>query len=64
MVVINGESYAFAGKTLAECLSALGFDASRVAVERNGEIAPRSRYGETTLVDGDRVEIVRFVGGG
>ncbi|MBL8406345.1 MAG: sulfur carrier protein ThiS, partial [Candidatus Accumulibacter sp.] len=36
----------------------------RIAVERNGEIVPRSRHGETMLADGDRVEIVVAVGGG
>jgi sulfur carrier protein len=36
----------------------------RVAVERNGEIVPRSRFADTALSDGDSVEIVRFVGGG
>ena len=36
----------------------------RLAVERNGNIVPRARYGETVLEDGDVLEIVRFVGGG
>ena len=36
----------------------------RLAIERNGEIVPRSRFGEAQLADGDRVEVVMAVGGG
>ena len=39
-------------------------DARKVAVERNLEIAPRSTYADTALADGDRIEIVTFIGGG
>ena len=42
----------------------LGFEGKRVAVERNGEIVPKSRYDATPLADGDTLEIVRAVGGG
>jgi thiamine biosynthesis protein ThiS len=45
-------------------VSALGLDARKVAVERNLEIAPRSTYADTALADGDRIEIVTFIGGG
>ena len=41
-----------------------GFNKVRIAVERNGEIVPKSKYGETVLADGDCVEVVNFVGGG
>ena len=41
-----------------------GRPTERVAVEKNGEIVPRALYGKTRLEDGDRVEIVSFVGGG
>ncbi len=64
MVQINGERQALAGKILADYLAGAGYDIRRVAVERNGEIVPRDRYGETVFQDGDCVEIVRFVGGG
>ena len=64
MVQINGESLPAAGKVLADYLAGAGSDTQRPAVERNGEIVPRSRYGETVLQDGDCIEIVRFVGGG
>ena len=36
----------------------------RIAVERNGEIVPKARYGETVLAEGDSVEVVSFMGGG
>ncbi len=64
MVKINGEPVDAAGKTLAEYLAGTDYDPKRIAVERNGEIVPKARYGETTLADGDSVEVVSFVGGG
>lgn len=50
--------------TLAEVLASLGIEGARVAVERNLEIAPRSLWSAIRLEDGDRLEIVQFVGGG
>lgn len=64
MVKINGEDRPVSGMTLKAFLTAEGYEAGRLAVERNGEIVPRTSYGETVLEDGDSVEIVRFVGGG
>ncbi len=64
MVKINGESLDVAGKTLEEYLKTAKYDSARIAVERNGEIVPKSQYGETTLAAGDCVEVVSFVGGG
>ena len=64
MVKINGTLYDIAGKTLAEYLTSAGYDPKRIAVERNGEIVPKPKYGETILQDGDSVEVVSFVGGG
>ena len=49
---------------VAELVAALGLDARKVAVERNLEIVPRSAYGRTPIADGDRIEIVSFIGGG
>ncbi len=46
------------------CSSALGLDTRKVAVERNEEIVPRSRYADTWLASGDTLEIVHFIGGG
>lgn len=64
MVKINGTQLDAAGKTLAEYLAGTSYDPARIAVERNGEIVPKARYGDTVLVDGDIVEVVSFVGGG
>ncbi|MBQ2725752.1 MAG: sulfur carrier protein ThiS [Clostridia bacterium] len=64
MVKINGHELNIAGKTLAEYLASANYDPKRIAVERNGEIVPKAKYGETVLEDGDNVEIVSFVGGG
>jgi thiazole synthase/sulfur carrier protein len=49
---------------VAALVDALGLDPRKVAVERNLEIVPRSAYLKTPLADGDRIEIVQFVGGG
>jgi len=49
---------------VADLVITLGLDSRKVAVERNLEIVPRSTYAETALTDGDRIEIVTFIGGG
>lgn len=64
MVKINGESFDIDGKTLSEYLETTNYDPKRIAVERNGDIVPKSKYSETLLSDGDCVEVVSFVGGG
>jgi sulfur carrier protein len=62
---INGDDHEFADSlTLAALLGQLGMKADRVAVELNREIVPRPQWAETSLRDGDRLEIVHFVGGG
>ncbi len=64
MVRINGVSENCAGSTLTGYLSGTKYDPARIAVEKNGEIVPKSRYGDTILQEGDVLEIVSFVGGG
>lgn len=64
MVKINGGELNVAGKTIAEYLAATNYDPKRIAVERNGDIVPKAKYGETVLEDGDSIEVVSFVGGG
>ncbi|MDE6189391.1 MAG: sulfur carrier protein ThiS [Clostridia bacterium] len=64
MVKINGESVNVAGKTIAQYLSTTEYNLKFIAVERNEEIVPKSKYGEVVLADGDVIEIVNFVGGG
>ena len=63
---INGEEreFSLSSPTLAALVEALGMKADRVAVELNRSIVPRDRWNETGLSDGDRLEIVHFVGGG
>ena len=64
-LTLNGETRAFSGVgDVAALVAALGLDARKVAVERNLEIVPRSQYARTPVADGDRIEIVSFVGGG
>ena len=64
MVKINGEHLDIAGKTLTEYLETTSYDPKRIAVEKNGEIVPKSVYDTTLLEEGDIVEVVSFVGGG
>ncbi len=64
MVKINGKELNVAGKTVAEYLVTTKYDPKRIAVECNGDIVPKAKYGETVLKDGDSVEVVSFVGGG
>ena len=64
-LTINGEARSFPQPlTVAQLLDTCGLDARKVAVERNLEIVPRSGYGEALLAEGDRIEIVHFIGGG
>jgi thiamine biosynthesis protein ThiS len=64
-VTINGEAKQLNGAmTLNELLLFLRLDPKKIAVERNLEIVPRSAYGRTPIADGDRIEIVHFIGGG
>jgi sulfur carrier protein len=67
-VQINGVVRSFAelraGVPLAGVVEALGLKADRIAVELNGEIAPRTAWAEQVVKAGDRLEIVHFVGGG
>lgn len=64
-VIVNGAPQTLAaGTTVADLLARMDAAGRRVAVERNGEIVPKSRHGETRLADGDRLEIVIAVGGG
>ncbi len=64
-LTINGEARVFeALGDVAALVVALGLDLRKVAVERNLEIVPRSLYAATALADGDRIEIVHFIGGG
>jgi thiazole synthase len=64
-LTVNGEMRtAPPGSTVATLLSAMGIDPTRVAVERNQDVVPRRTWTEAALAEGDRIEIVAFVGGG
>ena len=52
------------GLSVEALLSHLGLPQKKVAVERNREIVPKSTFGEATLSEGDRLEIIHFIGGG
>lgn len=64
-VVVNGQARQLpAGSTVAALLAQMDTAGKRVAVERNGDIVPRSQHASTPLATGDRLEIVIAVGGG
>ncbi|MBO9509494.1 sulfur carrier protein ThiS [Thalassospira sp. A3_1] len=64
-LTINGEDRTIeTAATVADLLGELGITATKVAVERNLEIVPKTAYGDTALADGDKLEIVHFIGGG
>ena len=64
-LTVNGEKRAAApGTTVSGLLTAMGVDPARVAVERNEDVVPRKTWTEAALADGDKIEIVAFVGGG
>lgn len=64
-ILFNGEEKQLAeGVSLAALVEQLGMKPDRVAAELNREIVPRERWPETTLREGDRLEVVHFVGGG
>ena len=63
-LTINGESQVFSAETLGALVEQLGMKTDRVAIELNREIVSREQWHQTRLHDGDRLEIVHFVGGG
>ena len=64
-ITLNGEARRLdAPLSVRGLLESLGLDPAKIAVERNLEIVPRSRYGDIALTQGDRLEIVHFIGGG
>jgi thiamine biosynthesis protein ThiS len=63
-VTINGELRDVSALTMLQLLESLDIDPRKVAVERNAEILPKADYVTTTLADGDKIEIMHFVGGG
>ena len=64
MIKINGKIVNATGMILSDYLSRENYINTRIAIEYNGEILPKSRYSDTMINDGDIIEIVCFVGGG
>lgn len=64
-ILLNGAPHTLAEScTIAQLIEALGYTGKRVAVERNGDIVPRSAHAQTLLAAQDQIEIVVAVGGG
>ena len=64
-MVVNGETIKIENPiSVKDFLASKGYDYTKVAVERNGEIIPKATFNETLLYDEDTIEVVRFVGGG
>ncbi len=65
-LVINGDDYNDLPSplTVKGLIAHLGLPEKKIAIERNREIVPKSTFGQTDLSDGDRLEIIHFIGGG
>ncbi len=64
-LIINGELRQFPQElTVSALIEYLGYSGKRIAIERNGEIVPKSQHASTALAAGDQLEIVVAVGGG
>jgi sulfur carrier protein len=64
-ITVNGVARSIAyGACVADLVAELTLDPKQVAIERNRAIVPRSQYATTPMADGDRIEIVGFIGGG
>ncbi len=64
-ITINGENHQVSdAHTLSSLLVDLGFDIQKVAVEKNLEIVPKSTFDQARITEGDKLEIVHFIGGG
>ena len=65
MIIVNGKEINLTeDTTVAEYLEQNQYQVKRIAVELNGDILPKYSYSDTMLKDGDRLEVVKFVGGG
>jgi sulfur carrier protein len=63
-ILLNGESREVGAANILALIEEIGIEARKLAVEQNLEIVPRSQYHAAAIHDGDRIEIVHFVGGG
>lgn len=63
-LAVNGEAKKTDAQTIADLIDELGLTGQAVAVEVNQHVVPKKQHGETTLNEGDKVELVTLVGGG
>ena len=63
-IQLNGETRTIAARTLADLVTELGLEQRMIAIELNLEVVPKSRYAQTALNAGDRIELVHMIGGG
>lgn len=63
-IQVNGDTRDVVARTILALVEELALDPRKVAVERNLAIVPRSLHAQTALAEGDRIELVQFVGGG
>jgi sulfur carrier protein len=63
-IILNGQAHITQAANLVDLLDHLQMQQRRVAIERNGEIVPKSVHAETLLQENDRIEIVHAIGGG
>lgn len=61
---INGQPHDYQRQSLRDLVQQLELQQQRLAIEVNGEVVPRSQHADTYVNDGDRIEIVRAIGGG
>jgi len=61
---LNGEQKQVTAANVAELLCELGMENRMIAIEQNLEVVPKSKYNETALSNGDRIEVVHMIGGG
>ena len=64
IIQLNGEQKEIEATTIAQLVVELGLEKRMLAVERNLEVVPKSEYADTTIVVGDRIEVVHMIGGG
>ena len=64
-ITLNGEKHALeTGSNIVDLIEKLGLNMDKLAIERNLEIVPKSKFTMTIIEEGDKLEIVHFIGGG
>ena len=64
-ITLNGEKYTLeTGNNIVDLIEKLGLNINKLAIERNLEIVPRSKFAMTIIEEGDKLELVHFIGGG